>query len=120
MDGRGQRVDPTLVGDDESIGACVPSRGAELDTHSFIIKIWLEERADESGRALWRGHITQYQRRTTSVAVTWTFVGRYLEQMGVRLGALSRLWRCLRRPRAAQRRKRRRTRDDRTDSTKIE
>ena len=26
--------------------------------HSFIIKIWLEESARESGRAVWRGRIT--------------------------------------------------------------
>ena len=26
--------------------------------HSFIVRIWLEECADESGPAIWRGHIT--------------------------------------------------------------
>ena len=31
---------------------------AESNTHSFIIKIWLEEETDELGRIIWRGHIT--------------------------------------------------------------
>jgi hypothetical protein len=31
----------------------------EPETHSFIIKFWLEEEADEGeGRRVWRGHIT--------------------------------------------------------------
>jgi hypothetical protein len=30
----------------------------ESRTHSFIIKIWLEEEMDEAGRTVWRGHIT--------------------------------------------------------------
>jgi hypothetical protein len=32
--------------------------GSELAPQSFIIKIWLEETAEEAGRATWRGHIT--------------------------------------------------------------
>lgn len=30
----------------------------ELNIHSFIIKMWLEEVSEESSRATWRGHIT--------------------------------------------------------------
>lgn len=30
----------------------------ETHTHSFVIKIWLEETADEAGQAVWRGQIT--------------------------------------------------------------
>jgi hypothetical protein len=30
----------------------------ESDTHSFIIKIWVDDRDEESGRVTWRGHIT--------------------------------------------------------------
>jgi len=30
----------------------------EPSTHSFIVKMWLEETAEEAGRELWRGHIT--------------------------------------------------------------
>ncbi len=31
---------------------------SETPTHSFIIRIWIEETAEEAGAALWRGHIT--------------------------------------------------------------
>ena len=30
---------------------------SEPETHSFVIKLWLEEEADDEGR-FWRGHIT--------------------------------------------------------------
>jgi hypothetical protein len=37
--------------------------GADLDlyetnTHSFIVKVWLEETAEASGQTIWRGHVT--------------------------------------------------------------
>jgi hypothetical protein len=31
---------------------------SELPRHSFIVRIWLEETAEEAGRAVWRGCIT--------------------------------------------------------------
>ena len=30
----------------------------ESSTHSFVIRVWLEETADEAKRPKWRGHIT--------------------------------------------------------------
>ena len=30
----------------------------DSNTHSFIIRIWIEELNDESGQKTWRGHIT--------------------------------------------------------------
>ncbi len=30
----------------------------EGSSHSFVIRIWLEETAEEAGQSLWRGHIT--------------------------------------------------------------
>ena len=30
----------------------------EQRSHSFIVKIWLEEEATEAGPPLWRGHVT--------------------------------------------------------------
>ncbi|MBI9044442.1 MAG: hypothetical protein JEZ06_08150 [Anaerolineaceae bacterium] len=30
----------------------------ETHTHSFIIKIWLEETAEEAGKTIWRGRIS--------------------------------------------------------------
>jgi hypothetical protein len=31
---------------------------AEEQTHSFVIKFWVEEIHEEMGRVVWRGHIT--------------------------------------------------------------
>jgi hypothetical protein len=57
----------------------------ESRTHSFIIKIWLEEEVDESGRFLWRGHIThvpggerQYIQDLNAIS---PFIQPYLEQL---------------------------------------
>lgn len=30
----------------------------ESSTHSFVIRVWLEETADEADQTKWRGHIT--------------------------------------------------------------
>ena len=69
----------------------------EANTHSFIIRIWLEETAEEAGRATWRGHITHlpggerlYLKQSDDILA---FVASYLERMGVKPG----LWRRLRR-----------------------
>jgi len=55
----------------------------EPETHSFIIKFWLEEEADD-GRRLWRGHIThvpdgnrRYLRRLKDIL---DFISPYLER----------------------------------------
>jgi hypothetical protein len=55
---------------------------------SFIVKIWLEETAEEAGRATWRGHIThvpsgerRYLQRLDEIA---RFIAPYLQAMGVR------------------------------------
>jgi hypothetical protein len=75
-------------------------------THSFIVKIWLEETIEETGQAEWRGYIThvpsnerRYVRNMNEIAV---FVAPYLEAMGVKLGSwwrvrvrLRRLWMCM-------------------------
>jgi hypothetical protein len=59
----------------------------EANTHPFVIKIWLEETAEEAGRAVWRGHITHVptgQRRYIQVLDDIVaFIASYLEQMGV-------------------------------------
>lgn len=55
-------------------------------THSFIVKIWLEETIEEAGRATWRGHIThvfsgkrRYLQDLDDIAA---FVAPYLQGMG--------------------------------------
>jgi hypothetical protein len=62
-------------------------RLSELAPQSFIIKIWLEETAEEASRATWRGHIThvpsgqrQYIQDLDRIS---SFIGPYLEAMGV-------------------------------------
>jgi hypothetical protein len=62
-------------------------RNAEPDSHSFIVKIWLEETPQEAGRATWRGSIThvfskerRYLRDLNEIA---RFIGPYLQEMGV-------------------------------------
>jgi hypothetical protein len=61
----------------------------ELDTQSFIVKIWLEETAQEAGQATWRGHIThvpsgkrRYLQDLDSIA---DFITPYLEEMNVEI-----------------------------------
>ena len=59
----------------------------ECSTHSFIVRIWLEETAEEAGQATWRGRIThvsgqesQYLKDLDEIAA---FIVPYLEAMGV-------------------------------------
>jgi hypothetical protein len=62
----------------------------EFNTHSFVIKIWLEGTSEELGQAKWRGHITHVQsgqrRHMESLDGITAFIAPYLESMGVRLG----------------------------------
>lgn len=70
-----------LLGEDVGIGL------SETKTHSFIIKIWFEESADEANRATWRGHITQVPSGERGYLVNLDeikiFIRPYLEEMGV-------------------------------------
>jgi hypothetical protein len=59
----------------------------ESDTQSFIIKIWLEEKPEETGQTVWRGHIThvpsgerQYLQDLDAILL---FIKPYLSLMGV-------------------------------------
>jgi hypothetical protein len=67
----------------------------ESDTHSFIIKIWLEETAKESARARWRGHITHipsgYRRYFKSLDEVSIFIIPYLKARGVKFGLPGRM-----------------------------
>ncbi len=61
----------------------------EANTHPFIVKIWLEETAEEAGRAIWRGHIThvpsgerRYLKNLDDIGI---FIAPYLNGMGVKL-----------------------------------
>ena len=72
----------------------------DSNSHSFIVKVWLEETAEEAGRAIWRGHITHVSREENRRYVKdldelAAFIVHYLEGMGVKFGMRWRLRRCL-------------------------
>jgi hypothetical protein len=73
----------------------------ETNAQSFIVKVWVEDRASDTDRGVWHGHITHVQdhRRfyLKSLGEIEGFIAPYLEEMGVRLGMRWRLRRWLRR-----------------------
>jgi len=62
----------------------------EFNTHSFVIKIWLEVTPLETRRSSWRGHITHIpsgeRRYVTNLFCILTFIMRYLKSMGIKFG----------------------------------
>jgi hypothetical protein len=67
----------------------------ESPTHSFIVKVWLEETARGNHRARWGGHITHVpggeRRYLKDLDGVTDFIALYLEEMGVRAAPRSRL-----------------------------
>ena len=59
----------------------------ESNTHSFVIKIWLEETDERSDTSAWRGHVTHVpsrnRRYVDDLQGITDFITRYLEQLGV-------------------------------------
>ena len=73
----------------------------ETTVHSFIVKLWLEEAGDETGKTVWRGYVThvpdgerRYLKRLNDLI---DFIGRYLEDMGVQHQRVSWFRRLLKR-----------------------
>lgn len=72
------------------------------DIQSFVVRIWLEETTAESGRAVWRGHVTHFpggeRRYVQDLDAVSAFIAPYLEDVGVRLGLKWRIrrWLCRR------------------------
>lgn len=69
----------------------------ESAAQSFIVRVWVEERAEQGDRGTWRGQITQvpggerhYLKNLDEIE---DFISPYLEAMGVKLGIRWRL-RC--------------------------
>jgi hypothetical protein len=62
---------------------------SESAPQSFIIKVWLEETADEDRQASWRGHITHVPSRERRYVQTLDeislFMAPYLEALGVKV-----------------------------------
>ena len=78
--------------DVEMGGACQPLLPISMDspknsTHSFIIRIWLEETAADAESAKWRGSITHVpsgkRRYFEKMKDIKPFISPYLLQMGV-------------------------------------
>ena len=73
----------------------------EPNAQSFIVKVWVEERAEEAGRGVWRGHITHvlgHERHyLKNLGEIEDFIAPYLESMGVKLGVRWRMRRWLKR-----------------------
>ena len=59
----------------------------ESTTLSFVIRVWIEETANESSQVKWRGHITHvpsHERRyVANMADISAFIETYLAQIGV-------------------------------------
>lgn len=70
--------------------------GAERPTHSFVMRIWIEQVARPGRPATWRGHITHVQsgehRGVDSFAGIQRFVGAHLAPAGFRPSIRDRLW----------------------------
>ncbi len=69
----------------------------EFSTLPFVIKIWLEETVEESGRTTWRGYITHVpsgrQRPIKELDDIKAFIVPYLKALGMEFGML---WRARR------------------------
>ena len=76
----------------------------ESDTESFVVKVWLEETVEETGRAKWRGHVTHVtsgeRRYLESLSGIVDFIKPYLERWGVSFGVFPRFVRFLYRKRS--------------------
>ena len=68
-------------------------------THSFIVRIWLEESAQETEQSKWRGHITHVpggeQRYLKELDESIYFMMPYLSALGVKFGLRWRVRRWL-------------------------
>jgi hypothetical protein len=68
----------------------------EQETESFIVKVWVEEKAQETGHASWRGHVTHVpsgeRRYVDRLGQIPAIIAPYLERLGVRFSRLE-CWR---------------------------
>jgi hypothetical protein len=73
----------------------------ESEAQSFIVRVWVEERAEGASRGVWRGHITHVpsgeRRYLKSLDEIGDFVASYLKTMGVKPGIRWRMRRWLNR-----------------------
>jgi hypothetical protein len=73
----------------------------ESEAQSFIVRIWVEERAEDADQGIWRGHITHVsssrRRYLKNLDEIGDFIAPYLMEMGVKLEMRWRIRRWLRR-----------------------
>lgn len=73
----------------------------ESEAQSFIVRVWVEERAEGASRGVWRGHITHVpsgeRRYLKNLDEIGDFIASYLETMGVKPGIRWRMRRWLKR-----------------------
>ena len=76
------------------------------DTHSFVVKVWLEPAAGKRGGATWRGRIThvpsKHTRSFTDLDEIAAFIAPYLAGAPAPAGGRRRWWARLRRALAAR------------------
>ena len=74
---------------------------SESAAQSFVVRVWVEERAGQTGQGVWRGHITHVpgdnRRYLKSLDEIGDYLTPYLEAMGVKPGMRWRRRRWLRR-----------------------
>jgi hypothetical protein len=60
----------------------------ESEAQSFVVRVWVEERAEERSQGIWRGHITHVpggeRRYLKNLDEIGDFIASYLETMGVK------------------------------------
>jgi hypothetical protein len=65
----------------------------DTPSHTFIIRIWLEEAAGATTPAVWRGHVThvldKQRRYVQSLGEMQRFIAAYLREMGVAVGEVA-------------------------------
>lgn len=58
------------------------------ESHSFIVKIWLEESLEEADQVVWRGHVTHVpsedRRYFQTLDDIVDFIAPYLERIGIK------------------------------------
>jgi hypothetical protein len=72
---------------------------SKSNTHSFVVRFWVEETPLEAGQPLWRGQITHVpggQRRyLKDLNGILAFIVPYLREMGIKPGIGWRFWHWL-------------------------
>jgi hypothetical protein len=65
----------------------------DTPSHTFVVRVWLEEAAGRTTPAVWRGHVThvldEQRRYVQSLGEIQAFIAGYLCEMGVAAGEVA-------------------------------